>query len=263
MKAATAGAAAALALLLSLIVWWAPSATQAAGTSAQATIAASLSPESLGGRTAASFRADLIGAEGGIPPPASRIAVMLPNGLLSARLEWPSTSGCSLAHLRLRGARGCGARSQIGRGQALIGWNEGQREVTEHVALSVFIGLTDRDWTIGVVRLEILAEGTAPIRRRFVLPTALVTLGSTDYSGALEATIPPIAMGHGSSDASLLSFSLTLGTGRRPRFSGRGLFGGMGLFVPSSCPAGGFPWAVEVTSQSGSAQQAATALACP
>jgi hypothetical protein len=115
--------------------------------------------------------------------------------------------------------------------------------------------------TDGPYELQILGEGTTPIRRRVVSTVSLAAISGT-YSASLATAIPPIPTRPGQPNASIVSFSLTTGNAHQPRFSGRGRYGGMGLFVPSPCPAGGYPWLAELTYADGSTQQATTAIPC-
>jgi hypothetical protein len=233
-------------------------AAENAGTATVAAIEASFSPNRAGARTATTFGVHLSGGQNGIPTPVRRIVVRIPAGLGGANLEWPTTAGCSRATLQRRGARGCPARSQIGSGSALIAWREGSRTVTESAKLWEFVGPTN-----GAYQLQILGEGTTPIRRRVVSTVALAALAGGPYSAALETAVPAIPTRPGEPNASIVSFSLTTGNARQPRFSGGGRYGGLGLFVPSPCPAGGYPWAAEFTYADGSTQQATTAASCP
>jgi hypothetical protein len=222
-----------------------------------ATIEASFSPDRSGGRTAATFGFHVTGGEGGVPAPIHKLVLLIPAGLGGPSVEWPTTLGCSRSRLMRRGARGCPARSQIGSGSAVVAWREGSRTVTEQTKLWEFVGPTN-----GPYVLEVLGEGTTPIRRRVVSTVSLAALSGT-YSASLETLIPPIATRPQEPDASLLSLSLTTGNAKQPRFSGRGVYGGMGLFVPATCPLGGFPWSAEFTYADGTTQQAAAAIPCP
>jgi hypothetical protein len=232
-------------------------AAAAAPAPVLATIEASFAPDRLGVRTAVTFSFHITGGEDGVPPPLRKVLLLIPGGLSGPSLEWPTTLGCSRAQLMRRGARGCPARSQIGSGSALVAWREGSQTVTEHAKLWMFVGPTD-----GAYQLQILGEGTTPIRRRVVSTVSLAAISGT-YSASLESVVPPIATRPRAPDASIVSFSITNGNAKQPRFSGRGLYGGMGLFVPSPCPAGGFPWQAEFSFAGSPTQLATTAIACP
>jgi hypothetical protein len=225
-------------------------------TSGAPTIEASFTPDRAGARTAARFAANLSGVAEGVPEPLRKVVVLAPAGL-SETVEWPTTVGCSPRALQRRGVRGCPARSQVGSGSALVAWREGSRTVTEHARLWAFLGSLSDGY-----KFQILGEGTSPIRRRTVMTVSLAALSGI-YSTSLETFIPPIPTRPGEPDASVVSFSITMGNGKRPRFSGPGVYGGLGLFVPSPCPAGGYPWSSEFTYAGGAVQQATTTAPCP
>ncbi len=245
----------ALTVLLAPVVGACPALAAEAPTTA--TIEASFSPNRTGARTAATFGMHISGGEDGVPAPVRKLTLLIPGGLGGPSIEWPTTEGCSRAQLQRRGARGCPARSQIGSGSSVIAWREGGRTVTENARVWEFVGPTN-----GPYELQILGEGTTPIHRRVVSTVALAALSGI-YSASLETTIPPIPTRPGAPNASIVSFTLTTGNAKQPRFSGRGVYGGMGLFAPSPCPLGGYPWSAEFSFAGGATQQATTAIACP
>jgi hypothetical protein len=257
-----ASATAATLVALGLLVTGQGSASQAPAQPATsvpaATIEASLAPDRLNARTASTVALHIAGGEDGVPPAVRKIVLLVPAGFSGRSLEWPSTRGCSRTQLMRRGASGCPARSQIGSGTALVAWREGSKTVTEHARLWEFLGPVSS----GEYKLEILGEGTSPIHRREVTTVSLAARSGV-YSAELESAVPPIPTRRGQPDASIVSFSITTGNAKPPRFSGGGLYGGMGLFVPSPCPAGGFPWSAELTFADGSVQHATTATPCP
>jgi len=235
---------------------YATSSEAGAAAATSAAIEASFSPSGPGARTAAKFAVHLSGGQEGVPEPLRKLTILIPAGLGGSDIEWPTTEGCSRATLQRRGARGCPARSQIGAGSALIAWREDAHTVTESAKLWEFVGPTN-----GPYELQILGEGTKPIRRRVVSTVSLAAISGT-YSASLETAIPPIPTRPGQPDASIVSFTITTGNARRPRFAGAGLYGGMGLFVPSPCPAGGYPWLADLSYANGSSEQATTATPC-
>jgi hypothetical protein len=251
----------ALAALLALVCALAAAggkaanAASAAASTSTAAIEASFAPDTPGARTAATLGLHLSAPEG-VPTPLRKLTILIPGGLGGSTIEWPTTAGCSRATLQHRGAHGCPARSQIGAGSALIAWREGGHTVTEKAKLWEFVGPTD-----GPYELQILGEGTTPIHRRVVSTVSLAAISGT-YSASLETAIPPIPTRPGQPNASIVSFSIITGNAHQPRFSGRGLYGGMGLFVPAPCPSGGYPWLAELTYADGTTQLANTAIPC-
>ena len=189
---------------------------------------------------------------------------------LAKTLEWPTTRGCSRAQLQAHGAPGCPPHSQIGAGSALVQWQEGSSTAGEQANLQLFVGPTE-----GVYTLQLLAEGRQPLRRRVVI--SLVLFGVTGpYSAGMEATVPPLPTRPGLPDASVVNFSVTVGPAARGAGGGAGGGGGergggaaarrwgeMELFVPRSCPVGGFPWEAEFGYADGSLQEVGAGVPCP
>jgi hypothetical protein len=194
-------------------------------------------------------------AGGGLPSPLREMVIWAPAGLAAPdSLAWPRTSGCSVAHLRRHGARGCPPRSQIGSGSAVVGWDEGSRAVTETARVKVFVGPTTGG--AGVYAFEVLAEGRTPLRKRVVLTESLYAVAApSPYSASLHARVPPIATRPGEPDASVLSFRMTL----RRAHGGHGL----GERVPARCPAGGYPWAASFGFADGTQQHVSATVPCP
>jgi hypothetical protein len=184
---------------------------------------------------------------------------MLPAGLANSP-EWPSTAGCSRTHLLADGARGCPAHSEIGTGSASLEWRQGTHARSETARLALFVGPTD-----GAYTLQLLAEGRRPIRRRVVIRIGLEAI-SAPFSAGLEAPIPSIPTLPGGSEASIVSFALTVGRSTRPAASaGRAAlarWGEMGLFVPKSCPAGGYPWVADFKYANGEAEEVSGGAPC-
>ncbi len=233
----------------------------AASAQTVATIAPSFAPDLSGARTSVTFAASFTGAAGALPAPLRKTVILLPADLAKT-LEWPTTRGCSRAQLQAHGAQGCPPHSQIGVGRALVQWQEGSSTVSEQANLQLFVGPTE-----GVYTLQLLAEGQQPLRRRVVI--SLILFGVTGpYSGGMEAIVPPLPTRPGLPDASVVSFSVTVGpASRAAAVRGGGAaarrWGEMELFVPRSCPVGGFPWAADFSYADGSSQEVSAGVPCP
>jgi hypothetical protein len=219
-----------------------------------ARIEPSFSVDRTGARTAATLKVQLQGGENGVPEPLRKAVLHVPAGLADEHLQWPTTLGCSGAHLRAHGARGCPPHSQIGSGSALLKWPEGGTVVgSEYARLWAFVGPTNGEYA-----LEILGEGSKPVHRRVVMRVPLAA-ETGPYSAALEVLVPPIPAFPGERDASIVELNLTLGNTRR---AGHGP-SGLGIFVPKTCPEGRFPWEVDFTYTDGATTSAAATIPCP
>jgi hypothetical protein len=221
----------------------APSATSA-------TVTASLSPDRLGRRAALTVTIRYSGGELGIPSPVRRATLRFPAGLT---LEIPRLESCSVARLLAHGVAGCPARSRLGSGRALAVVRAGSQRLAEDVALAAFLGpLQGLEPT-----MLILAQGYTPLERRIVL-TGTVLPAEVPYGEEMVIAIPAIPTLPLEPDASLATFSLTVGAGSRQRTRERDT-----LRVPSTCPAGGFPFAGEFTYVDGASASALATIPCP
>ena len=102
-----------------------------------ATITPVLSPDRLSAHGALTFTIRYTGGAFGVPAPVRRSVLRFPAGL---SLDIPSLRSCSASRLRVRGASGCPAQSEIGSGHALMEVRAGSLTNTEHVSLRPFSG---------------------------------------------------------------------------------------------------------------------------
>jgi hypothetical protein len=224
-----------------------PSAVTASGTSA--TITAALSPDRLGARAQLTLTIHFAGGERGVPSPVVRSVLKFPAGL---SLDIPNLRSCSPARLQARGVRGCPAQSRIGGGHAVVEGYLGSQLTVENVTLSAFLGpLRNLQATV-----EIFGEGFAPLGEQMVL-TANGLTDPAPYGEGLELSIPPIPTVPPGSNASILTFSLAIGT------SGRRNANANTVLIPARCPAGGFPFAAEFAYVDGSSDHALATVPCP
>jgi hypothetical protein len=224
--------------------------TGAAQAETVASIAPSLSPNRLRTRASLTFTMRFSGGPFGVPSPVSRSIVRLPAGLT---LDIPHLSSCAAARLRSRGAGGCPARSQIGRGRALVETHEGTGVITEQVTLWVFLGPPHNLQPT----FEILAQGYTPLYERKVF-TGVVLPAAAPYGEELSLSIPPIPTLMFEPNASIANFTLTIGPAGHRRAPGRAA-----VLTPSSCPAGGLPFAAETTYADGSTGDSLATIPCP
>jgi len=221
-----------------------------------ATIMPSLAPDRLGARVSLTFSIRYAGGEFGVPSPVRRSVLRFPAGM---SLDIPRLRACSAARLRARGPSGCPAGSEIGSGQALAETHAGSQITTEEVELHAFLGPPDNLQPT----FEIFAQGYTPLDEHLVF-TGKVMSANAPYGEELELSIPPVPSLPLEPDASIVTFSLTVGAGRgwepaRPRPP----HPQSTVSVPRSCPAGGFPFAAEFTYADGSDGSALSRIPCP
>ncbi len=226
----------------------APASPVFAATSS--TIVPSLSPDRLGAKAALTVTISYTGGQFGVPTPVRRSILRFPAGL---SLDLPSLRSCPSARLLARGPSTCPAQSEIGGGHALAEAHEGTENISENATLWAFLGPPQNLQPT----FEILAQGYTPIDKRVVL-NGTVLPASAPYGEALSIAIPPIPTLAFEPDASVVVFSLTIGTsGRHTRHDANA------VLVPSSCPVDGFPFAAEFTYADGSSGSSVATVPCP
>lgn len=240
-------------MLLAAKAWAAP-VLATTGAPAQAPTSASILPsfsrDRLGARSSLTFTIHYSGGLLGVPSPVRRSLLRFPAGL---SLQLAVLDSCAAARLRARGARGCRPQSKLGDGSALVEVRAGSQTLTEDVALSIFLGAPRNLQPT----LAILAQGHTPFDERVVMSGSMLS-GQPPYGQALSILLPPIPTLTFEPDASIVSFSLVIGARH-----GRHGTAADAVIVPSSCPAGGFPFAAEFTYADGTSGSAAATVQCP
>jgi hypothetical protein len=188
-----------------------------------------------------------------VPSPVRQSVLRFPAGM---SLDIPSLRACTVARLHAHGPKGCPAQSEIGSGHALAETHTGSQITTEEVELHAFLGPPDNLQPT----FEILAQGYTPLDEQVMFTGKVLTAGAP-YGEELEMSIPPVLSLPLEPDASIVTFSLTVGAGRgtgtHPPHSKST------VSVPRRCPAGGFPFAAQFTYADGSVGGALATEACP
>ncbi len=243
------GAALLLASASVALVCAPPARSAPAGGSPAASIAASFHPDRLGATGALTVTIVLAAGALGEASPLRHLVLRLPTGL---GVEIPHLHSCAPRRLQLLGARGCSAQSRLGVGRALVQAPLGSQLLGESLSLWVFLGpLRNLQPTF-----DLLAQGYTPFDERMVL-SGTVLPDEPPYGEDLVLSAPAIATLPLEPDASIASMSLTIGSSRRSMHESNA------TVEPTRCPAGGFPFAAELTYADGSTQDLATVAPCP
>ncbi len=215
-----------------------------------ASIVPSLSPDRYRAKAALTFTIDYAGGELGVPSPVRKAVLGLPEGLT---LAIPVLRSCTATILLAHGVGGCPAQSEIGSGHAVVIGNLGAEPLVEHVTLWAFLGPPHNLQPT----FEILGQGYTPLSVKMVLPATALP-ARAPYGEDLAMSIPPIPTVPNEPDASVVSFSLTIGASARHRTKGSAT-----VTVPSHCPRGGLPFAAAFTYANGSQSRALATIPCP
>jgi hypothetical protein len=216
-----------------------------------ATITPRLSPDRLGAKGSFTVAIHYAGGEFGVPSPVRKATLKLPAGL---SLEIPRLYSCGARRLLTHGPNACPPRSKLGGGRALAAVHLGTETISENAELWAFLGPLTNNLE---PTFEILAQGYTPVDERMVL-SGTVQVTNAPYGEELELTIPPIPTLMFEPDASIVSFSLTIGKTGQHASATAGA-----IVVPPRCPAGGFPFAAEFSYAEGSTGTALATVPCP
>jgi len=221
-------------------------APAASARAASARIHPALAPAAPGVRTAFTFAYSLQDTEAGVPPPLRSVVVHLPLGL---GLDLGGAATCAPARVRRSGPSGCPQRSLIGRGHAVLEVHAGSQSIPEEAVVWA-IRVPDRG---GHSALAIFGRGETPLVQQST-SMATVLPDRPPYGSMLSVSVPAIPTVVYEPDASVISFSMTLG-GPRAHAGG--------VTLPRRCPAGGLPFAAGFTFADQTRALAAAHLPCP
>jgi hypothetical protein len=216
-------------------------------------ISPSFTPNAPGAPTALNLTFSYTGPSHTEPEPVRRVVVHLPEGLGIYPPRGSRT--CSAARLQARGPSGCPAFAKVGSGSALVGAHLGTLNLSESATLTAWAGPEEA----GNPTIDIAGQGLSPLEERVVI-NGVLEPDKLPYGMELILTIPPVPTLPTEPDASLLHFSMTLGS----THGKRGAHGGVDLIhVPKQCPAGGFPFAATFSYANGTSGSTNARVACP
>jgi hypothetical protein len=220
----------------------------------KASLAASFTPERLGGPTTVTFALNIDPPAEATPPPLSQIDFSYP-GNLGFATSGLGLAACDPVRLEAEGGHVCPANSRMGGGSATVEVPFGLEVVEEHVALELFAAPSPD----GYVHLAILARGKEPVDARIVITAVLL-------AGHLQISVPVIPGLPGGPDVAIKQIRASLG-GRLTYFEQ--VHGHMvayrpkGIGLPDSCPRGGWRLGARLAFQNGQRSQARAVIACP
>jgi hypothetical protein len=213
-----------------------------------AAIRPSFSPDRLGAKASFTFTVDFSGGALGVPSPVRHAVVQFPPGL---RMSIPHLGSCTRAQLLARGASACPTSALLGVGHALAAVHAGAGVESETARVWAFLGPPQG----ANPTLEILGQGYSPLEERVVI-TAVVLPSQPPYGEELVMSVPPIPSIPYEPNASTVSFTITVGGAHHPRSPNT-------VLLPTTCPAGGFPFATAFTYEDGATSTAQATVPCP
>jgi hypothetical protein len=244
--------AVALALVLALAALVAPAAASAAPS-----MEATFSPNRLGANTTIAIGFDV----GSNSSPLVGLEMDLPRGV-TAGFTTLGLATCDASLLEARGGSACPRNSLVGRGRALVSVPVGSEQVFEPLAISIFMAPAEDSRTT----MLFYVEGTDPVITQLVFHGSLVG-ADPPFDGLIDTEIPEVTGLPGSSPATFVSMRTELapkGLLYAKQEHGKTVtFTPEGFDVPTTCPAGGFPFAATLTFADGTREKATTRVSCP
>jgi len=220
-----------------------------------------LVPEELGKGTTIEFGFTITGADGGVPPPLTRMELRYPDhvGIVTSGL---GIASCKQILLEEEGVIGCPSRSLMGYGEA-TGEAVLDGEVLEESGqTAIFMAPLANEQ----INLEFYVNGETPLEDQLIFPGVLTT-ASPPYGGDLVITVPLLPTFREGPDIALARLHSTIGplgvtyyervhrefVPYRPN----------GIILPQSCPRGGFPFAVSFAFANGTNTTSHDYVRCP
>jgi hypothetical protein len=223
----------------------------ASGASAAQTVKlrVAFDPNVAGQRTTIKLALRISGPGGGVPLPVTSLSLRLPANMGIATTTL-GLDNCDPASLFGAGVRGCSGNARIGFGTATAAVPVGSHSVQEKASLDALMGPSAEN------RVEVLfyVEALEPVFAQLVLPS-VVGEAALPYGEQLDTSIPLVPAWPEGPDLSLETFNSTIGPLHLTYFrqvNGESVpYRPRGIRIPSSCPAGGYPFAARLTFQDG------------
>jgi len=219
------------------------------------------SPDRLSTSTTINVGFDVTTPTGQPPSPLVGVSMSLPKGV-----DLSTTSlGLAVCHsvpLEVDGPEGCSPNAVMGHGMALVEVPIGPDILHEWANITILMGPAIEHHTT----LIYYADGSTPVAAQVVF-TGLLLPDSGPFGGLLNMSIPLVPSLPGAPDAAVVYVRTTFGpAGLRyyKREHGRAVsYKPEGVEVPSTCPAGGFPFAATFSFQDGTNALANAVVPCP
>ena len=222
---------------------------------------AGFSPFRLGASTTMRIGFRVRDAPGVAPAPVTSVEVLYPAGL-GIGASGLGLESCSVVRLDLSGLAGCPRDSVMGFGSALVEVALRFDTVLERAKVTLVAGPVHE----GHVGLIFYVNGEHPLIAQPAFPGVLLA-AAAPYGGALSAQLPLVASFPEGPNAALIGLHTTLGP-QHIKYTERVgsttvSFKPKGILLPSYCPRGGFPFAVRLHFENGTAARGETRVACP
>jgi len=219
----------------------------------------SFTPDKLGAPSNLSITANFLSSTGTPPSPITKLTLYAPAGLA---IDARGAGTCTQAKLTERGPSGCPANSRVGFGGGVGLLELPKSIVRERYTLDFFFASRQH----GRLTLLAYASAVAPVPVELVVVARQVP-APKPYGLGFSVEIPPITTIPGASLASVESAFATFGATNVAYYETvhgkRTLVHLKGMFVPKTCPRGGFPTEGTIDFADGTTLTVNPTIPCP
>ncbi|MGH3429091.1 MAG: hypothetical protein ACRDQZ_16250 [Mycobacteriales bacterium] len=224
-------------------------------------LTAAFTPERLGAGTTVHVGFQIDTSARQAPSAVTAVELLYPRelGISSSDLGLET---CSPETLEMSGPAGCPTNSVMGSGHAVVEVPFSTNNVLETARVTLISGPVQN----GHIAVLFWAHGHLPVLATVVFPSTLLP-AEAPFGGALDTQVPLVPSVPNGPDVALTQVQTTLGPEGityTERVGSKTIrFHPKGILLPSSCPPGGFPFAVHLSFQDGASASAKTAVPCP
>lgn len=222
---------------------------------------AAFSPDRLGTSTTILIGFTVSTTTGRVPSPLTQVRMSLPKGVNLGTTSL-GLATCQPETLEVLGPEGCPPDSIMGLGSAISEVPFGPSVVEETARLTIVMGpATDHHTT-----MLFYTNAESPVYAQGVFTGQLLP-DSGPFGGQLITKIPLTPTLPGGANVSVVSLHTSIGPAGlhyyRREHGRRVAYQPEGIAMPTTCPAGGFPFAASLKFEDGSSASTTNRVACP
>jgi hypothetical protein len=191
-----------------------------------------------GAQTTVAVGFHVIGTDGKLPPPLTKLSISLPKGMGLGETDLGEAT-CSVATLKDFGPRGCPPNSLMGLGRGVAGAQIGPVRLEEPVAMTILMAKAQNEHTTLILQ----GEGYSPVAAEAIFMSQLLESGP-GYGAELVTEIPLVRPVPEAPYMALMSMFTTFGPQHLTYFRQRGkariAYKPRGIAIPRECPRHGY-----------------------
>lgn len=179
-----------------------------------------------------------------LPPPLTRIEILLPRGMGLGTTDL-GESVCTALTLETFGAAGCPSNAYMGLGRALVEAQIGGYILQEQVQIAILMAPASHEHTT----ILYLAEGFSPMFAETIFQGEMLS-ATGPYGARVVTTVPVASVVPEGPDMALIHMHTTIGpqgiTYFKTAKGGRIPYRPHGMVIPADCPRHGYPFAARL-----------------